>query len=428
MANVYKLNNMSSNNDVDNNYNNDYDSTIVEDDKRNGHEDIGQNIFNTVTPTDGKLSFFNLGSVHIDYLEMKRECNQIVEKGTQSISDLNNLASAMSELAGLVGYSLNFSGVYENYIQEVKDDFGYIESEMNSQINLYTKQSQLTTNEIIQLNNMVTQIINNPQLQYSDKYGAEHLVDYNDALKSYKKEALMSGYGVVELDYLLENCKTTNKAVDVYSYIENNLQEEMTAVGASSGKEYLSLILDNASKDAKTNREKAVCRALALNKFLGEHGIATRYVRGGGHTTFSIDDVASGSDCSSYASTLAMQGNSEFEAGWTGSLYNSANTTALDINNILPGDIIVSHGNSAYEHARFVIGVDKENNRIITTECGGYYGSGGYDVNNGGFSKSHVDSFDVDTLIRQGYRTNHVNYGDNDTVIVDKPSGGVYLV
>lgn len=416
MENVYKLNNMSSNNDVDNNYNNDYDSTIVKDDKRNGHEDIGQNIFDTVTPTDGKLSFFNLGSVHIDYLEMKRECNQIVKKGTQSINDLSNLASAMSELAGLVGYSLNFSGVYENYIQEVKDDFGYIESEMNSQIDLYTKQSQLTTNEIIQLNNMVTQIINNPQLQYSDKYGAKHLVDYNDALKSYKKEALMSGYGVVELDYLLENCKTTNKAVDVYSYIENNLQDEMKAFGVTTGKEYLNLILESAAEDAKTNREKAVRKTLALNKFLGEHGIAAKYKSGAGHNDYSIDDIATGTDCSSYASALAKLGNSNFEAGYTGVLYNSSNTTALDINNILPGDIIVSHGNSIYEHARFVIAIDKENNRIITTECGGYGGSGGLDNYNNINSRTHVDSFDIDTLIKQGYMTNHVDYGDDKYV------------
>lgn len=411
MADVYNLSNMSNDYEQNNNYDNSNNNVPNTNNELDRYEDIGQDIFNTESPTDGSLSFFNLGIVHIDYVEMKRERDQIMLKGTSAIGNLRSLYNAMSELAGLVEYPLNTSGC-ESRIVAISKEFNYIKEEMTRQIELYTAQSDLTSKEIAELNNMVIGIISNPNLSYSNKYG-DYTIGYNDALNKYKQQALLSSYSDVDIDYLLENCKTTNKAVDIYSYIENNLQEEMKDAGVTTGKEYLNLILDTASQGATTNREKAVSRALALNKFLGENGIAAKYWSGGGHGSYSIDNIASGSDCSSYASTLAMQGNSNFDAGWTGVLYNSNNTTALDINNILPGDIIVSHGNAAYEHARFVLGVDKVNNRIITTECGGYSGSGGYDVNNGGFSKSHVDSFDINTLISQGYRTNHVDYGDN---------------
>lgn len=410
MPELYNLNNSPNNNGQSNDYNNDNP------DIEYSYEDIGKNIFNTKLPNDGSLSFYHLGQVHIDYVEMKRESNQISTKGIEAVKDMKELSNAMIELAGLVEYTLSASDSYNSYITEIQESFRYIRNEMYSQINLYVKQTELTASEIEQLNAMVKQVINNPNLTYTDIYGIKQSISYNDALESYKKEALISKYGEVNIDYLLENCKTSNKIVDVYSYIENNLQDEMKAFGVTTGKEYLNLILESAAEDAKTNREKAVRKTLALNKFLGEHGIAAKYKSGAGHNDYSIDDIATGTDCSSYASALAKLGSSNFEAGYTGVLYNSSNTTALDINNILPGDIIVSHGNSAYEHARFVIAIDKENNRIITTECGGYGGSGGLDNYNNINSRTHVDSFDIDTLIKQGYMTNHVDYGDDKYV------------
>ena len=424
MSNIYKLSNGSVNNgqnyNDNNNINENNNSNDTSIDDQYKYEDIGKKIFDTTAPSNGTLSFFNLGIVHVDYVEMKRERDQIGIKGTKAIGEVKALYRAMEELAGLVDYSLNTSNC-ENSISSIEKEFSYIKEEMTKQIDLYTSQTELTKAEIAQLNNIVITIINNPNLSYNNKSG-EYSIQYNEALKKYKQEALMSGYGIVSIDYLLDNCKTSNQIVNIYDYIETNLQKEMKEVGVSSGKEYLNLILDSASENATSNREKAVCRALALNKFLGEHGIAGKYAKQvdgqyvpNGHGTYLLDDISTGTDCSSYASILAKQGNPNFEAGATGTLYYSKNTTALDINDILPGDIIVSHGNPSYEHARFVLAVDKENNRIITTECGGYLGSGGYDDYTWDRSKTHVDSFDVDTLIRQGYRTNHVDYGDEDT-------------
>lgn len=405
------MSNISSGKNVDNNYvDNEYENDYLNDDK---YADIGSKIFDVTPSSSGRLTFFNLGIVFVDYIEMRRQADQITSIGNSSIADLGSLASAVSELAGLVGCSAPVSSNSSEYISKINDNIEYITEEMKSQVELYINQNDLTTEQVTKLNLLVEQVIEDYWLYYKDSDNKYHTIKYNDLLEKYKQEASLRSYSSEDVNYLLQNCKTSNKIVNLYNYVETNLQEEMKIAGVTTGKEYINLILEKAGEGATTNREKAVRKAVALNKFLGEHGIATRYDgNGGGHGTYSVDDISTGTDCSSYASSLARLGNSDFEAGYTYVLYNSDNTTDLDINNILPGDIIVSHGNKAYEHARYVIAIDKENNRIIAAECGGYKGSGGIDSENDGCSKTHVDSFDINTLIKQGYKTNHVDYGD----------------
>lgn len=376
-------------------------------------ENLGiEELYNVSNVEEGILTFFNLGTVHIDYTEMKRQSTQLVTKGLKAIAQLELLVNSVSNLASLVGCSIDISSL-ETLINEVKEDCNYINSEITSQIDLYVKQTKLTNDELKQLNKLVREVISSDgKITYTDLNNNTQTISYNNLLKDYYRAELMSGYGVADLEYLLEVCKAGNKSVsDVYTYIEENLSSEIKNCGLTTGEEYLNYLLDYASKDALTNRDKAVTKALALCKFLGENGISGKYKLGGGHigdAQYTLTSALSGGvDCSAFASTLARLGNPNFNAGATGTLIQG--TTSIDVNNILPGDIIVSTY-SGYEHARFVLGVDTVNNRLITVEAGGYSGSGGYDTNYDYFDNIHVDSFDIDTLIRQGYKANHVDY------------------
>lgn len=313
----------------------------------------------------------------------------------------------------MVGCSIDTSAI-DALVSELNLDYKYINDEIKSQIDLYVAQTNLTNDELIQLNKLVREVIDsNGKITYTDLNNNEKTISYNDLLKDYYKAELMSGYGVTDLEYLLEICKIDNKSVrDVYSYIEENLSEEMQKCGVTTGEDYLNYLLDFASKDALTNREKAVTKTLALCQFLGENGISGKYRLGGGHGEYTLTEALSGGvDCSAFVSILAKFGNSNFEVGATGTLIQGA--TSIDVSNILPGDIIVSN-TSGFEHARFVLGVDTTNNRLITVEAGGYSGSGGYDTS-GYFDNIHVDSFDIDTLIKQGYKTKHVDYDYSPT-------------
>lgn len=375
-------------------------------------EDLGiDELYNTSSSNDETLTFFNLGIVHIDYAEMKRQSIQVVSKGLKGLARLRLLSQAISSLAALVGCSVDTSS-FDSVIKEVESDFDYIKEEMQNQIDLYKERTNLTNEELNQLNNLVMSVIDsNGKITYTDLNNNEHTISYANLLKDYKKAELMSGYGVVDLEYLLEICTIDNESVkDVYKFIEENFSEEMKECGVNSGEEYLNYLLDYASKDALTNRDKAVTKTLALCQFLGENGISGKYKLGGGHTgdeQYTLTSaLTSGVDCSAFVSILAKFGNSNFDAGATGKLIQD--TTMIDVNDILPGDIIVSNS-SGYEHARFVLGVDTVNNRLITVEAGGYSDSGGYDTS-GYFDNIHVDSFDIDTLIKQGYKTKHVDY------------------
>ena len=386
------------------------------------YNDLGTDIFHADID-NSTLSFYNLGNVHVDYIEMKRETERIDVIGRSAVNQLCALASALCSLASLVGYSIdtsgfdaeslgldsfplaieegNYSGMSETvaastgYALSLYDNISNIIHIMNSQINMYQEQANITKEQLLKLNNMVDQVLKNPELTYRNIEGVLCHISYNDLLLEYKKAQLVADYGIASFDDLLVSCDNNNE-VNLYSYIENNLQDEMKLVGVSTGKEYLRYILDSAEKGALTNREKAVRGAIALNNFLGDNNITWKYSYGRGHTNFDLNDLSTATDCSSYVSILVKEGNPDFNSGSTGTfLADKDNITTVDINNILPGDILTSYG-----HARFVLYVDKDNDFVITTE----------NLNSG--IGSAVKKYSISDLINTGYFTYHVQYDD----------------
>ena len=386
------------------------------------YEDLGTDIFHADID-NSVLSFYNLGIVHVDYIEMKRESERIDIIGRSAANQLSSLASALCNLASLVGYSIDTSGfdmeslglntfplmseagnfrglseselVSNDYVLSLYDNVTYAISIMDNQINKYQEQSNITKEQLYRLNKMVEQVMVNPKLSFKNKDGVRCWIFYNDLLNEYKRAKLVADYKEANFDELLVSCDNNNE-VNLYSYIENNMQEEMKLVGVSTGKEYLRYILNNAEKGALSNRDKAVKGAIALNNFLGDNNITLKYELGRGHDNFDLNDLSTATDCSSYVSILVKEGNPDFNSGSTGTfLGDRDNISTVDINNILPGDILVS-----YSHARFVLYVDKENDFVITTE----------NLNTG--IGSAVRKYLTDDLRSTGYFTYHVQYGD----------------
>ncbi len=177
------------------------------------YSDIGSDMFDASIP-DGALSFYNLGVVHVDYIEMSRETQRITEISTSAMSQLGVLAGAISALASLVGYSLDLSGFdmqslgldsfpnvseednYSNmsladatsssYMMGLADNISYAVHIMNTQMQQYKDLSGMTSDEITKLDSLVNQVLVNPNLFYTDNSGEGQYISYNSLLNAYK--------------------------------------------------------------------------------------------------------------------------------------------------------------------------------------------------------------------------------------------------
>lgn len=394
----------------------------------NLYTDLGTDIFHADID-NSVLTFYNLGIVYVDYIEMKRQTERIVVIGKSASNQLCSLASALCNLASLVGYSIdttgldasslgldvfplesengNFRGLSDSelasndYVLTLYDNVSNVVNIMNGQIDKYMEQTNITKEQLYRLNNMVEQVMINPELSFRNKDGVRCRISYNNLLKEYKKAKLVADYGITNFDDLIVSCDNNNE-VNLYSFIENNMQNEMKLVGVSTGKEYLRYILDAAEARASSNRDKAVKGAIALNNFLGDNNITLKYSYGSGHDNFDLNDLSTATDCSSYVSILVKEGNPDFNSGSTGTFLNDKeNITEVNINDIMPGDILTSYG-----HARFVLYVDKKNNNVITAE----------NLNSG--IGSAVKRYSIDDLRNSGYFTYHVQYGDESAISV----------
>lgn len=177
------------------------------------YSDIGSDIFDASIP-DGALSFYNLGIVHVDYIEMSREAQRITEISTSAMSQLGVLAGAISALASLVGYSLDLSGfdmqslgldsfpnvsfednydgmsladaTSSSYMMGLADNISYAVHIMNTQMQQYKDLSGMTSDEITKLDSLVNQVLVNPNLFYTDNSGEGQYISYNSLLNAYK--------------------------------------------------------------------------------------------------------------------------------------------------------------------------------------------------------------------------------------------------
>ncbi len=193
---------------IDNDDNGSYYNAILK-------SDIGSSIFHADVSGD-TLSFYNLGIVYVDYIEMRRMFDRIREINIDITTGIAELCNSLNELASLVDYSLNitdldmasiglesnfawneednFSGMSDidaassEYILGLSDNVSNVLKIMNEQLVAYQKQTKMTDESITALNEMVNQVINNQMLTYTTTDGELKTISYNKLLNEYKKK------------------------------------------------------------------------------------------------------------------------------------------------------------------------------------------------------------------------------------------------
>ncbi len=115
-------------------------------------------------------------------------------------------------------------------------------------------------------------------------------------------------------------------------------------------------------------RDAAVNSALAVINLAAQKGLKLDYDWGGGHTsTTSIDQIATGVDCSAFASWAVNQGaGGGFTTRTTGGLISTGAKTSYA--QCKPGDLLVRHSNGN-GHVYLVIQNDTKNQRFIVAEA-----------------------------------------------------------
>lgn len=126
----------------------------------------------------------------------------------------------------------------------------------------------------------------------------------------------------------------------------------------------------NEIKSQYSGRDAAVNCALGIIEMAADVGLKLDYDWGGGHTTVtSVDQVATGTDCSAFASWAINQGaNSTFNTKTTAGLINVG--TQVSYEDAQKGDILVynSGGNG---HVVMIVDNDPETQQFLVVEASG---------------------------------------------------------
>lgn len=126
----------------------------------------------------------------------------------------------------------------------------------------------------------------------------------------------------------------------------------------------------NEIKSQYSGRDAAVNCALGIMKMASDVGLKLDYDWGGGHTSVtSTDAIATGSDCSSFASWAINQGASEtFNTKCVSGLVNVGTKTSFE--NAQKGDILL-YSNSTSGHVVMIVDNDPETQQFLVAEASG---------------------------------------------------------
>ncbi len=126
----------------------------------------------------------------------------------------------------------------------------------------------------------------------------------------------------------------------------------------------------NEIKSQYTGRDAAVNCALGLMQMASDVGLKLDYDWGGGHTTVTdVDHVATGTDCSAFASWAINQGAAEtFTTRTTQGLINVGTKTTYE--NAQRGDILV-YNTGEEGHVVMIVDNDPETQQFLVAEAAG---------------------------------------------------------
>lgn len=372
--------------------------------------DLGTTIDRNEYIDNPDLSWRNLSAVQIDFIEMGRQREKVSLLAEEASQRINQLSSAVSSLAALVGSSCQIDSTAIDTINKITTN---IVDVMASQMN---QMKALSDDVKAKLESMVSQLFTSVQAIDEDgniiydenglvKYLRDEdgdiikksvnsfisadgeVVNYNDLLKRSELEK-KNGYDINKLLNIVNSAEGANDYLEILGIDPNSDYETMIKTAVD--------IIKNSSNIS--GRGKAVNTAIVMNAILYDNKDGhLDYVLGAAHGNYSVDSILNASDCSSYTSFLIRQGQDDsFTGGWTGYLAN--NTVVLSsFSDMQPGDIVIVAPQNEDGHVRFYLGQDENGNYIFTE-------------NNG---IKTITSYSEEQLTYSGYKPYHVSYADD---------------
>ncbi len=247
-----------------------------------------------------------------------------LEKLDQYKNNDSSIKSYKNSLAGLDS---------ENDAQQITN--------INSKINSLNKENNSLKSSINSLINSITFVNSEFEaITYEDttNYG-DYIVDLGDFLSLFSTGALT---------------KIPDNGGSLYDYYT---EEEVDSMLANIKSQY-------------SGRDAAVNCALGIMEMAADVGKKLDYDWGGGHSTITdVDDVATGVDCSAFASWAINQGSSEtFTTRTTSSLINVG--TRINYEDAQKGDILV-YNTDGKGHVVMIVDNDPETQQFLVVEASG---------------------------------------------------------
>lgn len=306
----------------------------------------------------------------------------------------SSIRSAISSLEQCVSdvKSISFSGVWSG------DAYNNLSSNLNTSVsNISTqKDESLKYADALDklqeykdkketydnLNNELNGIPNNAENASARHNLINEINSLGTSLSSLKSEiqSLLSGISSVGTEFEIINYQVSDNyseyVVDLYDFLNLFNSGTLTKMsdsgtGSSLYDYYSKEEVDNKINDIKSQysgRSAAVNCALGIMEMAADVGVKLDYDWGGGHTSVtSTDAVATGTDCSAFASWAINQGAAEtFNTQSTAGLIGVGSQTSFE--DAQQGDILVYRNNSQ-GHVVMIIDNDPETQQFLVAEA-----------------------------------------------------------
>ena len=268
----------------------------------------------------------------------------------------SNLSDAKSTLGSQISSLENFANTLDN-VQKYVDNKGQISNKKSA---LSGMDPEKNASSIASLNSQINALTAENERLASQIRSS---LSFSSVGKKYSvikpKEATSTGQLSFDVKALLSKFTSNSlkKMADgdsLYNYYSK-----------SEVQSYL-----NEIQSKYKGRDAAVNSALAVINLAAQKGLKLDYDWGGGHVSkTSIDHIATGVDCSAFASWAVNQGaGGNFTTRTTGGLISTGAKTSYA--QCKPGDLLVKHSNGS-GHVYLVIQNDTKNQKFIVAEASG---------------------------------------------------------
>lgn len=296
-----------------------------------------------------------LSDIQMNLTEMKREYGRLEEIEEQVSSAVEELASAINDLAALVECDVQ---VDPSITKKISFSTNTIMIEMQYQMNTFIELNELTSEELSAVEGYLEFLKKNDFKGHNDLSFQTNLslrrevANILDGISSGTVVSNVLGEDVNLFTYDWSNATILNK--DLYTYLTENCQEELAKIGltgSDAGKKYVETMIAIAKNNSETNRDKTVNSVKILESICASQNVRLRYGTVSGND--ELDDIVISSDCSDFVSWALNQGGN-CGTRTTATLPSLA-SGIIDRSELKAGDILLYHNSDDDAHVFIVL-------------------------------------------------------------------------